>query len=70
MLRRIGPVATLMPYDSLDQAVEIANDTDYGLSAVISGDPAKAADIAPKLQAGMVAINTLGPAPGSPFGGR
>ena len=64
-----GPVATLMPYDSLDQAVDIANDTDYGLSAVISGDPAKAADVAPKLRAGMVAINNWGPSPGSPFGG-
>jgi aldehyde dehydrogenase (NAD+) len=64
-----GPVATLMAYESLDQAVEIANDTEYGLSAVISGDPAKAADIAPKLRAGMVAINSWGPAPGSPFGG-
>ena len=64
-----GPVATLMPYDSLDEAVEIANDTDYGLSAVISGDPAKAAEVAPKLRAGMVAINTWGPAPGAPFGG-
>ncbi|HUQ14124.1 MAG TPA: aldehyde dehydrogenase family protein [Novosphingobium sp.] len=64
-----GPVATLMPYDSLEQAVEIANDTDYGLSAVISGDPAQAADIAPQLRAGMVAINNWGPSPGSPFGG-
>ena len=64
-----GPVATLMPYDSLDEAVEIANDTDYGLSAVISGDPAKAADVAPKLRAGMVAVNAWGPGPGAPFGG-
>ena len=64
-----GPVATLMPYDSLEQGIEIANDTAYGLSAVISGDPAKAAEIAPLLEAGMVAINTWGPAPGAPFGG-
>ena len=64
-----GPVATLMPYDSLEQGIEIANDTAYGLSAVISGDPAKAALIAPQLEAGMVAINTWGPAPGAPFGG-
>ena len=64
-----GPVATLMPYDSLEQGIEIANDTSYGLSAVISGDPAKAALIAPRLEAGMVAINTWGPAPGAPFGG-
>ena len=64
-----GPVATVMAYDSLDQAIDIANDTAYGLSAVISGDPAKAAAIAPKLRAGMVAINNWGPAPGAPFGG-
>jgi aldehyde dehydrogenase (NAD+) len=64
-----GPVATIMAYDSLEQGVEIANDTEYGLSAVISGDPAKAAEVAPKLRAGMVAINSWGPAPGAPFGG-
>ena len=64
-----GPVATIMEYDTLDQAIEIANDTEYGLSSVISGDPAKAAEIAPKLRAGMVAINAWGPGPGAPFGG-
>jgi aldehyde dehydrogenase (NAD+) len=64
-----GPVATVMAYDDLEQGVDIANDTDYGLSAVISGDPAKAAEIAPRLRAGMVAINNWGPSPGAPFGG-
>ena len=64
-----GPVITLMAYDSLDQAIELANDTEYGLSAAISGDPAKAAEVAPKLRAGMVAINNWGPTPGAPFGG-
>ena len=64
-----GPVATLMPYDGLEQGIEIANDTSYGLSAVISGDPAEAAKVAPLLEAGMVAINAWGPAPGAPFGG-
>jgi aldehyde dehydrogenase (NAD+) len=64
-----GPVATVMSYATLDEAVEIANDTDYGLSAVISGDPAAAAEIAPLLRAGMVAVNNWGPAPGAPFGG-
>lgn len=64
-----GPVATLMPYDNIEQAIEIANDTDYGLSAVVSGDPAKAAEIAPRLRAGSVGINTWGPTPGAPFGG-
>ena len=64
-----GPVATVMAYDNLEQGIEIANDTAYGLSAVISGDPAKAASIAPRLRAGMVAVNNWGPAPGAPFGG-
>jgi aldehyde dehydrogenase (NAD+) len=64
-----GPVATVMSYTTLDEAVEIANDTDYGLSAVISGDPLAAADIAPRLRAGMIAVNNWGPAPGAPFGG-
>jgi aldehyde dehydrogenase (NAD+) len=64
-----GPVVTLMNYDTLDQAIDIANDTEYGLSSVISGDPAEAAKVAPKLRAGMVAINSWGPALGAPFGG-
>ena len=64
-----GPVITVMSYDDIDDAVTTANDTDYGLSAVISGDPAEAAKVAPRLRAGMVAINNWGPAPGAPFGG-
>jgi aldehyde dehydrogenase (NAD+) len=64
-----GPVATVMTYQTLDDAIEIANDTEYGLSAVISGDPAEAAKVAPKLRAGMVAVNNWGPSPGAPFGG-
>src|SRR3546814_16216000 len=65
-----GPVATVMAYDDLDEAVDIANDTEYGLSAVISGDPSKAAAIAPKLRAGLVAVNACGPGPGAAFGGH
>lgn len=64
-----GPVVTLMNYDDLDQAIEIANDTEYGLSAVISGDPAEAAKVAPQLRAGAVMVNSWAPAPGAPFGG-
>jgi len=64
-----GPVVTLIAYDSLEQAIDMANDTEYGLSAAISGDPAKAAPVAAQLRAGMVAINNWGPTPGAPFGG-
>ena len=58
-----------MSYDTVDEAVEIANNTEYGLSSVISGDPAEAAKVAPRLRAGMVIINSWMPAPGAPFGG-
>src|SRR3546814_16126729 len=64
-----GPVATVVAYYDLGQAVDIAVDTEYGLSAVVSGDPAKAAESAPKLRAGMVAVNAWGPGPGAAFGG-
>ena len=64
-----GPIATVFAYDDLEQAVQMANDTEYGLSAVISGEPSEAAKVAPRLRAGMVAVNNWGPAPGAPFGG-
>ena len=64
-----GPVATLMTYDDLDQAIDIANATPYGLSATISGDPAEAAKVAPRLRAGLVTINSWGPDSFAPFGG-
>ena len=64
-----GPVATITPYDDRDEAVRLANDTEYGLSAAISGDPAEAAKVAPKLRAGIVSINGWGGGNGTPFGG-
>jgi aldehyde dehydrogenase (NAD+) len=64
-----GPVATILTYDTLEDGIELANATEYGLSAAITGDPAKAAAVAGKLRAGMVAINNWGPTPGAPFGG-
>ncbi len=64
-----GPVATITKYTDADEAIEMANDTVYGLSATISGDPAAAAKVAPKLRAGLVTINSWGPAGPTPFGG-
>ncbi|MXO86277.1 aldehyde dehydrogenase family protein [Altererythrobacter aurantiacus] len=64
-----GPVVTITKYDDLEEGIRIANDTAYGLSSVISGDPAEAAKVAPRLRAGMVVINNWGPSPGAPFGG-
>lgn len=64
-----GPVATITSYGDLDEAVRVANDTEYGLSATISGDPAKAAEVAPRLRAGLVTINSWSPDIAAPFGG-
>lgn len=64
-----GPVATVMTYDTIDEAVEIANGTPYGLSMTISGDPAEAAKLAPRMRAGIVTINSWGPDASAPFGG-
>jgi len=64
-----GPVATITSYETQDEAVRLANDTPYGLSATISGDPAAAAKVAPRLRAGLVTINAWAPEGGGPFGG-
>ncbi len=64
-----GPVATITTYDREDEAIDLANDTEYGLSATISGDPATAAKVASRLRAGMVTINTWSGGGGTPFGG-
>ncbi len=64
-----GPVATITSYDTQEEAIRIANDTPYGLSATISGDPAAAAKVAPKLRAGLVTINSWSPDGAAPFGG-
>jgi aldehyde dehydrogenase (NAD+) len=65
-----GPVMAILPYDSVEQAIEIGNDTPYGLAAYVQGtDPAKVADVASKLRAGQVILNGAGMDPMAPFGG-
>jgi aldehyde dehydrogenase (NAD+) len=64
-----GPVLSILPYDDEDEAVRIANDTDYGLSGYVSGEPSHAQSIAKQLRTGMVHINGAGPDFNSPFGG-
>ncbi len=65
-----GPVLSIMPYDSLDEAVDIANDTDYGLAGgVWSGDPQRAESIARRLRTGQVEVNGGSFNPMAPFGG-
>jgi aldehyde dehydrogenase (NAD+) len=53
-----GPVATILGYDSVDHAIEIANDTEYGLAGYVAGaDLEQARAVARRIRAGWVAIN-------------
>lgn len=65
-----GPVLAVSEYTSVDEAVELANDSEYGLSGgVWSGDPRRALDVALRLRTGTVGINGAGLDVGAPFGG-
>jgi aldehyde dehydrogenase (NAD+) len=64
-----GPVVTIIPYEDEEDAVRIANYTDYGLSAVVFGDAEAVKRVAPRLRAGMVYVNGGQPDPNLPFGG-
>jgi aldehyde dehydrogenase (NAD+) len=65
-----GPVLSILPYDTLDEAVEIANGTVYGLAgAVYSADKDKAIAIARRMKTGQVEVNGGAFNPNAPFGG-
>jgi aldehyde dehydrogenase (NAD+) len=65
-----GPVLSIMPYDTEDEAIEIANDTIYGLAgAVWSGDAERAKRVARKIRAGQVEVNGGAFNVMAPFGG-
>jgi len=65
-----GPVLSIIPYDTEEEAVQIANDTIYGLAgAVWAGDQEKAKAVARQIRTGMVDVNGGGFNPMAPFGG-
>ncbi|RSS74706.1 aldehyde dehydrogenase family protein [Streptomyces sp. WAC06614] len=65
-----GPVVVVVPFDTEEEAVALANDSDYGLlSYVWSGDVARAFRVARRLRAGGVGVNTIGRNMEAPFGG-
>tara|TARA_B100000586_G_scaffold214782_1_gene161755 strand:- start:6674 stop:8101 length:1428 start_codon:yes stop_codon:yes gene_type:complete len=64
-----GPVLSILPYKDEDEAVKIANDTDYGLYGYVSGDTEHAKEVANKIRAGSVAINGAQSDFTTPFGG-
>ena len=65
-----GPVLTIMTYKDVDEAIEIANASEYGLSGYVWGaDRDEAHDVAKKLRTGMVHLNGAGLDSAAPFGG-
>jgi len=65
-----GPVLAILPYESEEEAIRIANDTPYGLAAYVwATDPAVARRAASRIRAGMVHINGADMSLNAPFGG-
>ena len=65
-----GPVLSIIPFDSEDEAIEITNSTEYGLGNYLqTEDKEKAHRVAKKLKSGCVYINGNAADPGTPFGG-
>lgn len=65
-----GPVLSMMPFDSEEEAIAIANDTEYGLTNYVqTSDPERARRVARAVRSGMVDMNGTARAPGAPFGG-
>jgi len=65
-----GPVLSIIPYDTEEEAIRIANDTVYGLAAgVWSATPERAKQVARRLKAGQVEVNGGSFNPAAPFGG-
>lgn len=65
-----GPVLSVIPYDGEDEAVQIANDSAFGLGGSIwSADSAHATDVARRVHSGTVGVNGYMPSLGAPFGG-
>jgi aldehyde dehydrogenase (NAD+) len=65
-----GPVLTVIPYDDVDAAVAMANDSDYGLGGTVwTEDPERGAAVARRVSSGTVGVNAYANDPYAPFGG-
>jgi aldehyde dehydrogenase (NAD+) len=64
-----GPVLSILPYDTVDDAIRMANDTVYGLAAYIAGPVEEAKPVARRLRAGTVNLNYPDWDTSAPFGG-
>ena len=64
-----GPVLSIIKYETEEEAIQIANDTEYGLAGYIQGEPSHAYEVAKKIRAGQIIINGGARGTGAPFGG-
>lgn len=65
-----GPVVSVIAYDTVDEAIAIANDSDYGLAgSVWTADVERGIEISEKIRTGTFGVNFYAIDPGSPFGG-
>ena len=64
-----GPVLCLIKYENEDEAIQIANDTPYGLAGYVQGEHDHALEVASKIRAGQITINKGARVRSAPFGG-
>ncbi|WP_267489538.1 aldehyde dehydrogenase family protein [Enemella evansiae] len=65
-----GPVLTVIAYDGVDDAVRIANGSDFGLGGTVwTADPERGAEVARRVRTGTIGVNRYIPDPAAPFGG-
>ncbi|ODU07009.1 MAG: aldehyde dehydrogenase [Pseudonocardia sp. SCN 72-86] len=65
-----GPVVVVLPYDDVDEAVALANDSDYGLGgSVWTRDEPRGLEVARRVRTGTIGVNYYRLDPGAPFGG-
>lgn len=64
-----APIVSLIAYESVDEAIDIANDTPYGLAGYVQGSDVTASKVASRLRVGQVQINQPQWDPSAPFGG-
>lgn len=66
-----GPVITLLKYESIEEAIDLANNTEFGLGGVVFGtDEDRAFAIAQQIDSGSVGVNFFASNHAAPFGGR
>ena len=64
-----GPVLSILKYETEEEAIQIANDTEYGLAGYVQGEPNHAHEVAKQIRAGQIIINGGARGTGAPFGG-